>query len=346
MIKWIHGYFKVEENTHFYIIYVFQQVIKLIVTKLKKILKYNQSIYKGRGETMKDYKLIQFINDNLVLIMTVFLTVSFMYMQNHFFANNDLMTLVLIGISVYIMFLTIFKMQVGNKRVLRAHTKTDSTWYFFLSSEKTIPLIVVSIIISILFALMSVFSLKSIVLAYGATYTFLGLALISLLTFLLLNKNNTKIDVINDNLQYDIANHINTVFNIFLIAIFLNVIASILLGYFDMESFFNPNNKVTLGTYAGESIKDFIPYNGNNYLTKVIMNIMILIDNFKMAITSIFIDNTQDQEFKVQLFVFIGFFFMNLFKLFSLALSLVLLQKGFERLSRVTIIKIKKIKGR
>lgn len=279
------------------------------------------------------------MKDKLVLILTLLITVFFMYIQSYFFARSDLVTVLLILFTAIVMFVTILQIQLGNKRTLRVNSKGDSVLYNILTYKKSVLTWVVSIVISLLFAVMSAFLFKSIIMDYGGYYTSIGLVITSLFIFSFINENNVKNNIINENLHEDIASHVNTLMYIFIIAILLNVLISLCLSYVDMNRFLTTD--ISIDNYADISLSEFIPYNGDNYYTKVIINIIILINNFKMAIASILIDDTiQKQDYIV--YIYTGFFFLNLFKLFSLVLSLVFLQKGFERVARNFLLFYKK----
>ncbi len=277
-----------------------------------------------------------------VLILTIGLTVSFIYLQSYFFALNDWITSILILLSAIIIFLTVFETQLGHKRILRVHSKEYSWLYHFFSDKKSFLIIIFSIIISLLFAVITSVLMKSIVIDYGDGWVIGGMLIISLLVFLIITPQKTASELINENLHPDITQHISRIMYMLIVAMSLNVILSFGLSFIDTDSFIN--SQVGLDNFTDKSLESFVLYNGDNYYTKVITNMMILINNAKVAIGSILIDSmVQKQDYRI--YIFIGFFLINLFKLSTLVLSMVFLQEGFEKLARKFLIKTRQLQG-
>lgn len=260
---------------------------------------------------------------------------AFLSLQVWTFTINDYYTLALVLVSASIMFHVVLDMQIGNKKALRVNTKEDGRLYRFLSKEKTIPLYVLSFIASLVLAYVLTVILAGIVYSHGKIAFLLIITVISMTVFSFLNQGS---QTINKELALDLANHANNFLYIVLLAVILNLVLSAILSAHDVMMFLT--HEITLDNFDEISSSEAIVKNGSNTFTRALMNLYILMENLKLALTSEFmilagIDlSTKQKYFYI---AYLAIFILNIIKLLSFSFSFVLLQKGLENFAKKLI---------
>jgi len=263
--------------------------------------------------------------------MTIFIMVTFMFMQAYMFGLNDMGSLALMLISVIVIFNTILKLQLGNRRAIRAKAKKDSWLYRFLSKESSLWMKIVSLFSSIIFAVILTVVLKGIIISHGYVALFLIIISVSFVIFGFLREDNTTSSTVSDNLQSDIANHANNVLHIFIVAVLLNVILALLLSAHD--TMFLLNSDITFLNFDNIAVHSAVEKTDSNHFTRLMINLYLLLDTFKLAVTTKIIDvMIPGMNDRVDLFyLFYGtIFLLNMMKLFGFSIAFVLFQKGLE----------------
>jgi len=268
---------------------------------------------------------------------TIVVMMTFMFSQASFFGESDFFSLIFLIASALIIFNATVKLQVGNKRALRANAKKNSFLYKFLSKDKTIAIMVVSFIVSFGFAAMLTMILKGIIIGHGYWTLFILITIISFTIFKFLNKETTANELVNENIQADMAKHANEMLYIFLVAMILNAVLSLLLSAHDTMVILN--NKVTFENFDEFAAENQVFKNcdaggdcSNEYTRKMI-NLYIILDYFKLAVTNtimmVFVPTLEQRnEYYFPFYMII--FVLNMMKLFAFSMSFVLMQKGME----------------
>lgn len=268
-----------------------------------------------------------------------------MLLQSIVFGNSDTLSLFLILTSTVIMFNATLKLQIGNKKALRANAKENSYLYNFLGNEKSIFLILISFIVSLIFSVLLILILKGIIINHGIWTFFILIGAISFTIFTFLNKENSESSSINNNLQSDIAKHANELMYVIIVALSLNFVLSLLLSAHDTMSLLNSD--LTFENFDQYAVKEAIDKNNSNFYTRIMINLYIALDYFKLAVTTKIIDilipGMQDRENWFYLF-YLVVFILNMMKLFAFSLAFVLMQKGMETgLGKILVILNEKI---
>lgn len=270
-------------------------------------------------------------------VLAVFIAI-YLYLQQAFFSEHDLISLFLILITTVIMYSVVLELQVGNKKALRVNSKKGSFIYNVLSNDKTIWTKLMSFVVSFFFAFILVVILKGIVLNHGIISFLVIITLTSLIIFTFLN-NESGSETVKANLADDLANHANNFLYLFVVAISLNVILSLLMSAHDLFSFLNSN--VNFQNFDQKAASEQVEKTGYNDFTRPIMNLYILLDFFKIAIANQFMASVLNISTEQKVYYFYVFylfvFILNMFKLFAFSLSFVLLQKGLEKSARKSI---------
>lgn len=268
---------------------------------------------------------------------TTFVILILIFFQAYFLGTSDLASLILLMLSTVIIFRTLLKLQTGNKRAIRANSKEGSFLYRFLSEEKTFFLISISFIASLISSIIMVLILKGITFNHGYWGLFIIMGLISLTVFSFLSNDKTTSSTVNNNLQDDVGKHANNMLQIILTAIILNFSLSFILSAHDTMSLLNSH--ITLNDFEDFALKNSVERSDilNNYYSRLMINLYLLLDAFKLALTTQIIDILiPSMEERLDWFyLFYGVVFvLNMMKLFLFSFAFVLLQKGLESFSR------------
>jgi len=268
----------------------------------------------------------------------------FMLAQSLVFGSSDILSLLMVIIASAIIFNTTLKLQIGNKKALRANAKKNSWLYLLLSDEKSIVIKLFSLASSLIIAILLVMTLKGIVLNHGVISLFILIGIVSFTIFSFLNENDAKSSFVDDNIQTDIARHANDLMHVVIVAVLLNLVLSMLLSAHDTISLLN--NDITFNNFDQHAYDDRIEKNGNNHYTRIMINIFIVLDYLKLAVTTtvidIFMPGKQDKEDLFYIF-YIVVLLLNFMKLFAFSLSFVLMQKGMETSMKKIRILINKV---
>lgn len=261
---------------------------------------------------------------------------GFLSTQAWFVTTNDYITGVLTLTSAIIMYRVVFDLQASNRRVARVNTKEGGFLHSFLSKDKSIFTMVLSFIISCFMAVVLVLILKGLINNNGYMVFSIIILTSSVVVYKYLNNNPTTSKAADEELATDIGSHANKVLNILIIAFVLNLSLSAVLSAHDTYMFLT--NNITFDNFSDKMLNDphRVFYNGDNYISMVFMNIYIVMEKVKLAISSeiLVLMNISLEDKKDAFYaIYASIFFLNMFKLFTFSFSFVLLQKGLERLA-------------
>lgn len=253
------------------------------------------------------------------------LLITLMMGQAYFYGVSDMITVGFVLATSCFLFISLRKIHVGNRKILRTSTKKDSWLYQFLSNDKSIGLILITIVSSILLSSILVVLVKGLVLQHGYWPFFVVIAIASLITYNFINKNN-NVNLVEGNIHEDITSHGNELVRLFYSAIILNLVLSFAFSAYDTFSF--KTSLISFENFTDEALKISIAKNSFNEYTRIFVNAYILMDTIKIALAKMFIDlfgiNNNFYGFYTVIFV------LNAFKFIAFSVSLVLLQKGLH----------------
>jgi len=258
-----------------------------------------------------------------------------MFLQAWLLGISDVASLILMFIATYIMFHSVITVQTGHKRALRAHARVNSRLYSFLSDKNTIGLIIISFFLSAFLSLLLTVTLKGIILNNG--YIALGVIILtsSFALTRFFNLTETTSAVVNDNLQADVANHANNLLQFFIISLFLTFILALFLSYGDTNEILNKN--IRIENFVQTAASEQIEKTEYNHISRLLVNLHILVDNFKLAASSLIVQTLFSSPKDNFLTLYWIVFLLNFLKLIGFSFSIILMQRGLEMFAKKTI---------
>lgn len=272
------------------------------------------------------------VRDLLVVIMIMFL-----FIQNYFFTTNDNISLFLVIVSTIIMYRAISKYQNNNRKVLKAYTKEGGVLHAFFSKENTLFIRFLSLFISFVLSFLLVIMLRGISESHGTTALFLIIAVISFGIFSFITDSTTKSETIKDNLQEDLGNHASEFLHLILVAFILTFALSIILSARDTYIFLQAStDNLNFYSFIDRAEEKQILKTDYNTISRGLMNLYIITENFKMALANHFVETFISEEHKEKYFYVFYFcvLFLNMMKLFGFSIAFVFLQKGLVGFSQ------------
>lgn len=262
-------------------------------------------------------------------IFTTFIILILMFSQATFFGEDDWVSLIFIAITTVIIFKTLLKLQTGNKKALRANAKKGSFLYNFLSGERTPFLILFSFSASLISSIIMVLILKGITFNHGYWGLFFVIGIISFTIFSFITDENASSAVVADNLQEDVSSHANNMLQIIFTAIALNFALSFILSAHDTMSLLSSH--ISIANFENIALEHAVDKLEGNHYTRLMINLYLLLDAFKLALTTQIIDilvPNMDERLDWFYVFYIVVFILNMMKLFFFSFAFVLLQRG------------------
>jgi len=255
----------------------------------------------------------------------------FILSEEWFVGENDLMALFFIVVSAMLMYKTVLTLQVGNKKILRINTRKGSFWYRIFSGKGISPLI--SVVVVLIVSATMLIVVKGMALNHGLDLIIILIIVSSMVISLLLNRKKEGLEYlfIKNNAAPEIAKHAIFFSKIIMLALAFNTVLSLILTYFDVESFMN--NTITLANFDQDVVEHAIVKTADNHLSRALIHIYMLMENIKMAITNMIfahvLEVPKDTYYGLS---FVVIFFFNYIKLFGFSFGFVFLQKGITEL--------------
>lgn len=269
--------------------------------------------------------------------LLVVIMIMFLFIQNYFFTTNDSISLFLVFVSTFIMYFAISKYQNNNKKVLKAYTKEGSVLHAFFNKENTLFIKFLSFTMSFILSFLLVIILRGISENHSHIALFLIITVISMSIFSFITDSTTKSEAIDNNLQEDLSNHASEFLHLILVAFILTFVLSLILSARDTYIFLQASiNNLDFYNFVDRAEEKQILKTDYNTISRGLMNLYIITENFKMAFANHFVETFISEEYKEKYFYVFYFcvFFLNMMKLFGFSIAFVFLQKGLVGFSQ------------
>lgn len=248
-----------------------------------------------------------------------------LYGQAYFFGVNDWFVLLFVFVTAIFLYASLIKLHSGNRKMMRVNAKPGSWLYEFLSKDATIAMKIVALFSSLILSTILVVLVKGMVLQQGYLPFFVTIIIASLALYSFVN-TNVNSDLVDNNINSDIAQHGNELARIFYAAIILNFMLSFAFSAYDTFEF--KTSDINFSNFTDKAVESSYDKTDANQYSRIFINAYLLMDYVKVALAKMFVDLF---DLKNNFYGFyIVIFALNMFKLFAFSFSFVLLQKGFD----------------
>lgn len=271
--------------------------------------------------------------------LIVFIMMLFLGFQGYYFGENDEISLAFTGLTTFLLFLTIHKIHVSTREIVRINAKLDSWLYKFLTG-KSFFTIVTALVISLIASIILVTILKGMIINYGEEEVLLIIFITSLVIFSTVELFTIGENCLKDNLKDELSLFANKFVILISLVLIFNLIISIFITIFDINTFI----KSEINFYNFEEIVNKIEKKGSNFYSRIIINFYLLIDNLKMAVTNYGFTNILEIK-KTDYFwtLFFSSLFVNFIKMFGFSFAFIYLQISVtELINKIQIRTVKK----
>lgn len=260
-------------------------------------------------------------------ITTISMTIIFLILYGFSFGKWDKIAILFFIVSVLIIFYQIHEIHILSKQVLREHTKNDGRFYNFLSGSSVFTF-VTAFIFSLFSSIILLLVLKGLLINHHFLFTITIIIFCSYFISIYLEKQN--INNFEDEFKENLSLYANKIINLILVVFLVNFLSTCLFTFLDTWDFIQ--SKITLNNFEEFAIKNKISKNENGYndVSRIIINIVLLFDNLKMAFVNFLIEELFKESKSDNIFsCFFIIFIFNFIKFFAFSFSLVYLQKTF-----------------
>lgn len=267
-----------------------------------------------------------------------FLMIFFLGFQGYFFGVDDEISLISICLTSLLLFITIHKIHVSSREILRINVKTD-TWLHKFLTGKSFFTIVIALLISLIASIILITILKGMIINYGQIVVLFILFIASFTIFSTVELFSIGQNYFKENLKEELASFANKFVVLISLVLIFNLIISIFITILDIDTFIN--SKVNLNNFIEEIIP--VDKNGSNFYSRIIINFYLFIDNLKIAVTNYSFSNILEIN-KADYFwtLFFSSLFFNFIKMFGFSFAFIYLQISVTELINKIQIKITK----
>lgn len=278
-------------------------------------------------------------------VISIVFVVFVLFIQTWFFGQSDIIAYVFIAlISIPLIYRAFLEFSFDRREAVLVSVKKQSLIYRIFSSENAYYLRAASFFMSVFLAMSMVLTMKGLVSSRGlvtpAAFIIIWVGMV--LHGFRLDKF-TENDI-NKNIKNEVAPHVRNLVSIFLVAMILNVLLSLTFSMRDTtEVLFN---QITFDNFDIHAAEDSIKKNNYNGYSRVLINIFIVLDYFKLAVSDVLVEAyAPDVEHKMDVFYFFYcvIFVLNLMKFYAFSLGVVLFHKGAESFYEKVYAKVKQM---
>jgi hypothetical protein len=251
-----------------------------------------------------------------------FLMIFFLGFQGYFFGVDDEISLISICLTSLLLFITIHKIHVSSREILRLNVKTDSWLHKFLTG-KSFFTIFTALLISLIASIILVTILKGMIINYGQIVVLFIIFIASFTIFSTVELFSIGQNYFKENLKEELASFANKFVVLISLVLIFNLIISIFITILDIDTFIN--SKVNLNNFIEGII--LVDKNGSNFYSRIIINFYLFIDNLKIAVTNYSFTNILEIN-KADYFwtLFFSSLFFNFIKMFGFSFAFIYLQ--------------------
>ena len=250
-------------------------------------------------------------------------------LQGYIVGRHDGLTLLLILITAAFIWYMAASLWYSKRQLLNIYLKEQSFLQRLIKKRNTPWQILVCTLLSLLLSILFTITAKGIILAHGYTILLVPLYLYNTASNLIRRENPIAHPAILENhLNENLARHGILLINIFIPALLLNLLLTLLFSGYDTAEFMTSN--INFENFIDYAEADSIMANGHNPYGRKIVNAFLLLDNLRIALGK-FIAQELFHIHSYWLFYLI-IAISNFMKLMFFSWAYILLCLGFEKL--------------
>lgn len=250
-------------------------------------------------------------------------------LQGYIVGRHDGLTLLLILITALFIWYMTASLWYSKRQLLNIYLKEQSFLQRLIKKRNTPWQILVCTLLSLLLGILFTITAKGIILAHGYTILLVPLYLYNTASNLIRRENPIAHPAILENhLNENLARHGILLINIFIPALLLNLLLTLLFSGYDTAEFMTSN--INFENFIDYAEADSIMANGHNPYGRKIVNAFLLLDNLRIALGK-FIAQELFHIHSYWLFYLI-IAISNFMKLMFFSWAYILLCLGFEKL--------------
>ena len=250
-------------------------------------------------------------------------------LQGYIVGRHDGLTLLLILITAAFIWYMTASLWYSKRQLLNIYLKEQSFLQRLIKKRNTPWQILVCTLLSLLLGILFTITAKGIILAHGYTILLVPLYLYNTASNLIRRENPIAHPAILENhLNENLARHGILLINIFIPALLLNLLLTLLFSGYDTAEFMTTN--INFENFIDYAEADSIMANGHNPYGRKIVNAFLLLDNLRIALGK-FIAQELFHIHSYWLFYLI-IAISNFMKLMFFSWAYILLSLGFEKL--------------
>ena len=250
-------------------------------------------------------------------------------LQGYIVGRHDGLTLLLILITAAFIWYMTASLWYSKRQLLNIYLKEQSFLQRLIKKRNTPWQILVCTLLSLLLGILFTITAKGIILAHGYTILLVPLYLYNTASNLIRRENPIAHPAILENhLNENLARHGILLINVFIPALLLNLLLTLLFSGYDTAEFMTSN--INFENFIDYAEADSIMANGHNPYGRKIVNAFLLLDNLRIALGK-FIAQELFHIHSYWLFYLI-IAISNFMKLMFFSWAYILLCLGFEKL--------------
>lgn len=250
-------------------------------------------------------------------------------LQGYIVGRHDGLTLLLILITALFIWYMTASLWYSKRQLLNIYLKEQSFLQRLIKKRNTPWQILVCTLLSLLLGILFTITAKGIILAHGYTILLVPLYLYNTASNLIRRENPIAHPAILENhLNENLARHGILLINVFIPALLLNLLLTLLFSGYDTAEFMTTN--INFENFIDYAEADSIMANGHNPYGRKIVNAFLLLDNLRIALGK-FIAQELFHIHSYWLFYLI-IAISNFMKLMFFSWAYILLCLGFEKL--------------
>lgn len=248
---------------------------------------------------------------------------SFLGFQGYLFGTDDLYSLIFIIITSVILYFTIHDLHVSTRQIWRINTEDGSWLHKFLTGGSFITRLTASIV-SLIASIILVTILKGMMINYGFLGAFSIILMSCLAIFTTSEIFSAGQNLVKDNLKEELYSYANKFIILISLVLIFNLVISLSITFVDISDFIN--SKINLNDFEKYTEAKAIVSNGNNFYTKAIINLHLLVDSLKIAVSNYIFSSFNIDKTEHYWVLFFGALFLNFIKMFGFSFAFIYLQ--------------------
>ena len=250
-------------------------------------------------------------------------------LQGYIVGRHDGLTLLLILLTTLIIWVMTASLWYSKRQILNLYLKDASFLQRLIKKRNTPWQILACTVLAVLLSILFVITTKGIILSHGYSVLFTALFAYNLIYKLARAEQRTvNFALIDNNLNEHLAKHGSLLLTIFMPALLLNLLLTLLFSGYDTAEFITSN--INFENFIDYAERDSIMGNGHNPYGRKIVNAFLLLDKLRIALGK-FIAQDLFHIHSYWLFYLI-IAISNFMKLMFFSWAYILLCLGFEKL--------------